>query len=216
MGRAKLNMPSVITHLAITDKVFDRFFSGKEKSDFLVGTLFPDIRYLAGLEREKTHLSEVKLTDCREDLSFWAGLKFHSLIDILFDDFILGRSCADEDHKNHTALKYLQDELLYDKTKSREEAQKALNNILPEELLFAVRPDDVARWHDVLKDYLAQKPDQKSRERAALEIFGQNAKAIERFGISNQRIEIARNDKNTTDKLLYFYDHIEDLLNKPI
>ncbi len=209
-------MPAAVTHIAIAEKVFAEFFSGQEKSDFMIGLLFPDIRYLAGLKKEETHLPGVKLADCREDHAFWAGFKFHSLTDTLLDNFILGRSCDEAEYEELTALKYLQDELLYDKVPDWREIGKMLDKILPEENLFAVNPKDVVRWHDILKKYLGEKPTDQAREKIIPEIIGHNSQAVERFMRSNQKIEAFRGDKELTDKLLFFYDHFEELLKKGV
>jgi len=39
-------MAAPITHIALTEKIFDKFFKDKKRKDFFIGTLFPDIRYL--------------------------------------------------------------------------------------------------------------------------------------------------------------------------
>ncbi|MBI4709371.1 MAG: hypothetical protein HY764_04175, partial [Candidatus Portnoybacteria bacterium] len=73
-------MPSVITHLACAQ----RYLSHNPRRDlkkFILGTVFPDIRYLANLERHLTHRKfGANLNLSRLD-SFKAGWKLHIYVD---------------------------------------------------------------------------------------------------------------------------------------
>jgi len=46
-------MAAYITHIVLTDKIFDKHFSNKNKAEFYIGTSFPDIRYLGVIKKRK-------------------------------------------------------------------------------------------------------------------------------------------------------------------
>lgn len=82
-------MAAPITHVVLTAKIFDNFFQDKVKKDFFIGTLFPDIRYLKVIDRDQTHFSNLSISDLKTEDSFLAGMKFHSMIDVVREKFIL-------------------------------------------------------------------------------------------------------------------------------
>ena len=75
-------MATPITHVVLAAKIFDNIFKDKIKKDFFIGSLFPDIRYLKVIDRDKSHFENLKLKDLKNDDSFLAGVKFHSIVDI--------------------------------------------------------------------------------------------------------------------------------------
>jgi len=78
-------MPNQITHIVLTSKVFDQTFVKFNKSEFYIGTIFPDIRYLGVIDRAKTHFADVTLDSVLgAKTSFLAGLLFHNLVDKIF------------------------------------------------------------------------------------------------------------------------------------
>src|SRR4030043_1902184 len=84
-------MAAPITHIVLTEKVFDKFFSDKKRKDFYIGTVFSDIGYLGVVDRQSTHfpLQELKLEDVKkEQNSFTAGVEIYSLVDDIRERFI--------------------------------------------------------------------------------------------------------------------------------
>ena len=65
-------MAAPITHIALTEKIFDKFFKNKTRKDFFIGTSFPDIRYLKVIDRDKTHYDDLSVADLGNDASFSA------------------------------------------------------------------------------------------------------------------------------------------------
>ncbi len=52
------------------------------EQEFILGTSFPDIRYLKVVQRADTHFTHVTLQDVlQEKSSFKAGMIFHSFVD---------------------------------------------------------------------------------------------------------------------------------------
>lgn len=50
-------MATPITHIVLTEKVFEKFFKDKTRKDFFIGTSFPDIKYLKVIDRDKSHFN---------------------------------------------------------------------------------------------------------------------------------------------------------------
>src|SRR3989344_5759752 len=81
-------MAAPITHIVLADKVFDEYFPNLSKDKFLVGTSFPDIRYLRVIKREQTHPKNITLSDIKSVESFNGGLLFHILIDRVRENYM--------------------------------------------------------------------------------------------------------------------------------
>lgn len=84
-------MAAPITHIILADKIFNRYFADKDKRDFYVGTSFPDIRYMGIIKREKTHFIDLDIKTLQQLPSFEAGMKFHSLVDIVRENYMRSR-----------------------------------------------------------------------------------------------------------------------------
>ncbi len=175
-------MAAPITHLVLADKVFYKFFKDKKRSDFLVGTSFPDIRYLKVIDREKTHIKNIDLDDVKnEKSSFNAGFKFHSLVDEDRIKFISKFESSPSFPKTKPAvmaLKFLEDEVLYNKIKNWKEIIEYFDKIYKEEVNLGVDKKEVDRWHSYLKDYLSKIPTKETRRKFLLNI-GLSESAIE-------------------------------------
>lgn len=81
-------MATSITHVVFAQKVFERFFSDKDKLEFFIGTLFPDIRHLGVIARERTHFHNLTIEEIQRKSSFMAGVMFHSLLDEVREAYI--------------------------------------------------------------------------------------------------------------------------------
>lgn len=78
-------MASQISHIAYGQKFLDRYLKNQEidRKKFFVGTLFPDIRYLASLSRETNHVDNVDQTAImHEKNDFQKGLLVHNFVDV--------------------------------------------------------------------------------------------------------------------------------------
>src|SRR3989344_5867553 len=54
----------------------------------MIGTSFPDIRYLGVIDRDKTHFDISKLGDLDNLPDFIAGMKLHSLVDVVREKYM--------------------------------------------------------------------------------------------------------------------------------
>lgn len=155
-------MAAPITHIVLTNKIFDKHFRDKDKKKFFIGTSFPDIRILKVINREKTHFKNINIGEIKAENSFLAGLKFHSLLDGIREKFIISKDIYSLYPKSkYTAewpLKLLEDEILYNHVDNWSEFIDFLNEILPEETSFGIDEADIKKWHKILQKYFSQKP----------------------------------------------------------
>ena len=153
-----------ITHIVLSQKVYNKYFKDKDRKKFFVGTSFPDIRTLAHFKRERTHYENLVIEDITSEDSFMAGLKFHSYVDEerkkYLNKSVVFKLFPKSEYLIH-GLKFLEDQLLYEKIDNWDEYVRFFNNVLDEELNFGVSRDDVEEWHETLRTYLGKKPDHK-------------------------------------------------------
>lgn len=159
-------MAAPITHIILTEKVFDIYFSDKDKKSFFVGTSFPDIRYLGTIDRKETHYTDMTLREVQEETdSFTAGMKFHSLVDERREDFMQSQNIYEyipESSQKTRALKILEDSVLYDMFKDWETCSMYFDDPLPQEGERGVSRKVIQKWHTMLQAYFAQKPTRES------------------------------------------------------
>src|SRR5438132_13939173 len=84
-------MAAPIAHIFLAVQMLAGPFHGLfDEKEFIVGTSFPDIRYLKVVSREETHFSHVTLEDIvQETDSFKAGMLFHSFVDEQREAYII-------------------------------------------------------------------------------------------------------------------------------
>jgi hypothetical protein len=91
----------------------------KEKNipEFIVGTSFPDIRYLGVIERSKTHNNQTTWQSIQKNpSSFKAGMDFHALVDRLREAYMMKHHAYDripQSKYKSQILKMFEDMLLY-------------------------------------------------------------------------------------------------------
>ena len=206
-------MAGEITHIVLADKVFDKFFQDKNRKDFYIGTVFPDIRLLGIAKREETHpsLQDIKLGNIKQEKnSFLAGIKFHSLVDVVEDSFMSLKGLFSP--KTDSPLEFLEEELYYNKISNWNEIIDFLNTILPEELSFHVniQEKDIKKWHKLLQKGFSDKPNNKIRKELA-EGAGFSKSFIDRLTESTAEIN---KDERVVKAIEEFYNNFESILAK--
>lgn len=205
-------MASPITHAILTQKVFDKLFSEKNKKEFFIGTCFPDIRYLGVVKREETHFDNVTLKEVLSLDSFNAGLKFHSLVDEVRETYLIKKnyySFFPKSELKFTGAKVLEDRILYDKVSQSEWKEIAgyFNKTDANEGKFGILQTDINKWHGFLQAAFLGKPNEEH-----------NIKITLKLGFPRQRAEeinnVIRNSdvKKATQIILNFYNDFESLL----
>ena len=132
----------------------------KSEKDFIIGTSFPDIRYLAKLSRKDTHTHPITWQQVKNaKTDFQAGMLFHALVD---DSRIKQIEIVGEPHMPYVPvmktyiLKLFEDILLYDRVKNWSVILSYFDDILPEELAY-VTEDQAREWHKFIQRYCSKK-----------------------------------------------------------
>lgn len=151
-------MAAPITHIVLLDKVFNNHFPNLSKDKFLVGTSFPDIKYLRVIKREETHSKNLTLSEIKLAESFKAGLLFHSFVDTLRENYMQENniySIMPASKLITQTLKLLEDELFYDRLDNWGLVSSYFEKTITEELEYPVNKQDVLKWHKLLQYYFS-------------------------------------------------------------
>ncbi len=145
-----LIMASQIAHIVYAKKYFESIENGKNQEDFLdeekikynhkinrdefiLGAAFPDIRRIEpSIKRGDTHLRFEPLDlDFSKLNSFEAGWKFHLYCDMRREEILNKHnfySQKETENLSHIPIKYLEDELVYDKYNNWEKLANYFRN----------------------------------------------------------------------------------------
>jgi len=153
-------------HVALGQYWLDTIEPGYDESRrklFLLGTVFPDIRYLGVIKRHQTHYQNVSLSDIKNEKSaFMQGMLFHSFVDEYRKNWI-------QQHRSYqriqeipsryrdTFLKLVEDQIL-DEHYNWNEFKQALLSIPQEEKNFKISDAALTQWHTGLTLYFATSP----------------------------------------------------------
>lgn len=150
-----------LNFLALVPNKFD-------KKDFIIGTSFPDIRYVAkNLKRQDTHHMPISLSHVlNEKNSFNAGMLYHSYVDYIHHIWMDKRKIYYL-HPNQfpkiNAIKFYEDLNYYHKVNNWDHIRSWFgNDLLPEEKKFNVDISILNAWHKALRLYL-KNPFEKNR-----------------------------------------------------
>lgn len=209
---------AVITHFYFAQKYFDTkaCFSEDERQAFVLGTLFPDIRYLRCIGRSETHHSGITLADVdAQENPFLCGYFLHSFVDEAREAFIeeygmyesLDKILQGSSFVNRKCmlLKLLEDVIL-SKDIDPDLAVEFLQNINVQELVslhafeaWQVRMFYVSLWHTILAAWLRHGVEKIMRYVSTVVplsvIFvGENKKLCLLGGLSEKIMELSRDE----------------------
>ena len=204
-------MAAPITHIALTTKIFDKFFKDKIRKDFFIGTSFPDIRYLKVIDRDKTHHDNLSIANLGNDESFSAGVKFHSILDIAREKFIVDNniySLCPESKYITQSVKILEDEIFYEQVKDWDVYIEYLNEILLNEKDFGIAEKDIQRWHTLLQQYFQKQPDEQAAKNFTLSIGFTEEVAVE----INENIAKMKANKKIINIIKNLYKNFNSLI----
>jgi len=161
-------VPNPITHIVLGKKIHQQFFSHLDFPAFIVGTSFPDIRYISGLTRTQTHLQDTHLKDIDTKNPFLAGFQIHSLIDQIVNN--LGHqkmiSLSQEiNMENVTSFKLYQDKILYSKINNWPQIASFFDCVYPQETEMGVSIKNIQEWHTWLQKYFKEGVNKKTLKR---------------------------------------------------
>lgn len=172
-----------MTHLYLGEEYcLKRGYNEQETGEFLVGTLFPDIRYIAHFPREKTHFDVKCFSEVWECSSpFFAGMKFHVWVDEVREAFVVESGIYERvipyaEGKPATLLKFIEEEILdYDGRKwsylfgpSFDEERGYTNDEI------------IQKWHYIIWGCMNARP--------SWSLWGLSYLKAEAFGISNETL----------------------------
>ena len=160
-------MASPITHIILAIKIACLLPASMDQEAFIVGTSFPDIRHMAKLSRQATHIEPVSWHDIiTESSSFRAGMLFHNLVDNLrikhFEPYFYDRLATSHDSTYvlyfPLVMKFAEDAVLHSFTSQWQEACNCFDTIYPEELALCPDEETVQKWHSLIQNYCLHKP----------------------------------------------------------
>lgn len=157
---APLSAAGPITHAYLAKQFFHLkpTYSESDRTAFLIGTLFPDIRYLGCVERCETHYPTMPLQEVlKEPSPFLAGVKFHSFVDNERIRFLtlnkldakLSRALPRRIRNFSFFLKLIEDEILFS-TNDWAPITNALTSLHPAETESNIPLPHLLKWHNLL------------------------------------------------------------------
>jgi hypothetical protein len=203
-------MAAPITHIFQAETVYNKYFSDKSKKEFFIGTCFPDIRSTGVIAEEKTHFKNLSLCDLKNESSFWAGVKFHSIVDNHRKAFINEKNIYDTLPKLgyiKESLKLFEDEYFYQFVEQLPDYVDFMKDILSEELAFGIKEKELKHWHNSIINYLSRKPDNDSRTKHYLD----KGFSKESINVINENLTTLRTDVNAISYCKDFFKYIIEL-----
>lgn len=205
-------MANQITHIALAEKLSNELFSKFDRGAFLVGTVFPDIRYLKVIERNKTHFKELSFQDILDEQnSFNAGLKYHSLVDEVREKYMVEKNIyaliPSSKFITH-ALKTYEDEVLYSNVSDWNQVITFLDGVMPEEAELVEQIDKVKSWQSLMQGYFREAPTDISRKNFILGVGFSEEVAIE----INELISQMRKIPEIREIILELYEKWNSLI----
>ena len=204
-------MATPITHIVLSEKIREKFFPDKVKQDFLIGTSFADIRHLKVIKREETHYNNLKVSDLQLDNSFQAGLKFHSILDLAREKFMVEHKiyelCPKSDYIV-TSIKLLEDKLFYNYISNWDEYIKYFDTILSDEIAYNIDKSKLLKWHNILQAYFQIQPNSQSIVKHILRLGYSQEMANE----VNANIAIIEKNEQVLAIINKLYQEFENLL----
>jgi hypothetical protein len=202
-------MASQISHVVYGRKIFSRY---KDKNlswlEFLVGTVFPDIRYIAKIDRKITHDFNVSEEKIPNGSSFKIGMYVHSYVDEKRENILKKKGIYNLDLAKNwsysTALKLVEDEIVYGKYHNWDGAVDALDTYYNEEYEYVPNKKIVEKWHNLIKRLFETKPDVETWREMILKMgFGKDV-LVEVM----EQAELIKNNKKTISILSETYKEI--------
>lgn len=132
-----------------------------DQQAFIIGTSFPDIRYVAQVKREYTHVLPITLQEViAERDPFKAGILFHSWVDKTHELFYTQHGIFNRLPRIPHIIegfKCAEDMVLFPLMHDRSFITH-FDTILPQEIALIPRTGVVKQWHNMLKYYLKTGP----------------------------------------------------------
>tara|TARA_R110002110_G_scaffold121431_2_gene297292 strand:+ start:125898 stop:126578 length:681 start_codon:yes stop_codon:yes gene_type:complete len=144
--------------------VFAPDYDENAKREFILGTLFPDIRYIGNIPRSKTHLKNISLVNiAKEQSPFIQGMQFHSYVDNMRFYFLKHHAIQkniDKLPNKHKSIfiKLIEDQILFEQQNSWHTIKKYLVDPCDGEKNFDLDIATLTKWHLGLTYYFSALP----------------------------------------------------------
>ena len=206
-----------ITHVMLGEQWLAKHapeYTEEQRKLFLLGTVFPDIRYLGTIEREKTHYVKVSLDQVlKEPSAFQRGVLFHSYVDEFREKWIRKYKIENkiknmDEYRKGTFLKLIEDQILYTRG-SWGKFRQFLLSIPEEEKTYGINDKTLTEWHTGLSLYFAASPELLLSQLSMLEKDIMNVKASEIKQWANLLPQYVNQDemKSHVDKMIAAFQH---------
>ncbi|MBN9289212.1 MAG: hypothetical protein J0H47_14900 [Gammaproteobacteria bacterium] len=155
-----------IMHVALGERwlaLYAPQYTEDEKKLFLLGTVFPDIRYLGVIKRSQSHFKGVTLAKVYESNSpFQRGMLFHSFVDEYREKFVRNSTVEKQfvevpRHLQGTFLKLVEDQIVHDR-QDWAKFRMFLSSIPEEEKIYGIDIQSLTQWHTGLTVYFTTLP----------------------------------------------------------
>lgn len=160
------NSAGPITHAYLAERFLENFprENFEAEKSFMIGTLYPDIRYISKVHRKETHIDANTLDDILEEPDpFIAGAKFHTYVDKERNIYVLASNVYPRLMPNAPInfrallIKLIEDEYLLSKLDWKNYLS-LLSKVHQGELSQGVPEATVKRWHTFLTLYFRSSP----------------------------------------------------------
>lgn len=198
-----------MTHLFLAEEYckLKRIEDESDLKGFLVGTSFPDIRYITHFPREQTHFSINNLKEVSESSSlFEAGMKFHAWVDKVREEFVVASGIYEKiapfaEGQKATLLKLIEEEIIdYDGRKWG----TLFGAPLDEEKRYTTE-EMIQKWHNIIWGCMQVRP--------SWPLWGLSYLKAQAFGISNETLYRWSYLLTVFSKNPEFIGYVHDLLN---
>lgn len=174
-------MASQISHIIYAKKYFEKYPSKINKDEFILGSVFPDIRRIdKTIKRKDTHLRFYPVDLNFEELtSFQAGWKFHLYCDMRREEILNNYNFySSRDAVSLWGLpsKMLEDEIVYGGYDNWEKLVNYFNNAPRMETGINVSHETFSLWYAIIARYAEKNPDS-----ASIKIFLSKQPALANF-----------------------------------
>ncbi len=206
-------MPGPVTHIILTDKIFDRYFPEKNRRLFYLGTLFPDIRYMGVIDREQTHPAVSSMEEITGQSDFHAGIAFHALTDHIKREFMAAHHPTNKRAAGLNSgflLKLAEDVHAYTYRNNWQPIVDYLDHIPEETAAFGLSPRHLAAWHRLLQQYLSQPPEPEHLISLAQQAGIQQAAGSQ----ATPNLADIKNNKAVASLVADFFEQFDSLISE--
>lgn len=155
-----------VMHIALGQQWLNLYaptYTQEEKKLFLLGTVFPDIRYLGVIKRSQSHYKGMTLEKVYQaNTPFMRGMYFHSFVDEYREKYIkqhdiMKKIATVPPQHLGTFLKLIEDEIIH-KQNDWSEFRLYLASIPEEEKILDIKIEALREWHTALTIYFTMYP----------------------------------------------------------